>query len=82
MGWANTRESLAALPRLDDPEAVEALAKWLWEQSRRVSSEAVGYAVSDTGTWPLGTGTWMENERFRAMARAILSALAAGGRGE
>mgnify|MGYP001564863068 CR=1 FL=1 len=69
--------ALAALPRPDDPEAVEALAKWLWGQYDR--AVCITSEVADT----VGTPWEMAGERHQNMkrleARAILSALAAGG---
>ena len=68
---------VAALPRPDDPEAVEALAKWLWGQYDR--AVCITSEVADT----VGTPWEMAGERHQNMkrleARAILSALAAGG---
>ena len=64
--------TLAALPRPDDPEAVEALARWLYRSQR-----APMYRDNPEDSWDMVNEG--EKYHYRTMARAILSALAAGG---
>ena len=69
--WAVSKldEQVAALPRPDDPEAVEALAKWLWAGW---ASELRGVIAPE---WDkIQPGDYYK-PRFIGMARAIITEL-------
>lgn len=73
--WAVSKldEQVAALPRPDDPEAVEALAKWMFEEASAAGDWRSNDDDMTPSTWE---GVEVGNRHpWLCVARAILAAL-------